>query len=435
MTETLGVPDDFQRTLIALMCVDQEWLGVNRPFVKSDFFDRSEHRVIVQSVLDFYDRHGVPPDFPVLDDVMKLVVENPELLRSSMRELQAIQDIDITISKVRHATDQLQNFAQVQHIRDCIRAGATAIERGDIASARRALAAGEDLSRTSDAPVLSLFDESGLEERADAEEDTELLEKVPTLHRSLDAKLRGGAARKGLHVLMAPPYRGKSAGLVDLGGNALFCGAKVLHVTCEMSAKKTARRYDLKLSGMTYPEIQARPDEFVSRMKHFQSVFKGNIKIVEFPSRTATMGDIETVAKNMLRKHNFWPDVTVIDYLDELKRPERENEAYAIGQVTSEMRAFCSKHNVVGWTATQTTRAGFSKQRLDIDDVGDSWEKVKIADTVVGMCQTKDEEDDNTMRWYVLKNRDNQRNSKPVLMRTIFERMSFKDITLEREQQ
>ena len=86
---------------------------------------------------------------------------------------------------------------------------------------------------------------------------------------------------------------------------------------------------------------------------------------------------------------------------------------------------------MVGLTATQTTRQGFGKQRLDMDDVGDSWEKVKIVDTVIAMCQTKDEEEDGTMRWYLIKNRDNQRSSSPVLMRTVFDRMSFKDITLE----
>jgi len=428
---TLGIPDDFQRTLIALMCADPDWLEVNRPFVKAEFFDRMEHRAVVGCILEFFDKHGTPPTFDVLDDVIRERLPNPDLLGASLREISCVQDIEITLSKVRHATDKLQVFAETQHLRECIRAGAIAIDGGDIASARRALASAEDVARINHSAVLSIFDETGMDERSDKESEVETMDKIPTLHRGLDKKLRGGFARKELHILMAPPYRGKSAGLVDLGGNALFCGAKVLHVTCEMSAKKTASRYDLKISGMTRDEIEANPTEFKARMLHFQSTFKGNLKVIEFPSRSATVADIEAQMKFLLRRQNFWPDVLVVDYLDELKRPNRDNEAYALGQVTSELRALNQKSNTVGLSATQTTRQGFSKQRLDMDDIGDSWEKVKIADSLIGMCQTKDEEDDNTMRLYMLKNRDNQRNSSPVLMRTIFERMTFKDITFE----
>ena len=79
----------------------------------------------------------------------------------------------------------------------------------------------------------------------------------------------------------------------------------------------------------------------------------------------------------------------MLDYVDELKRVKRDIEAYAIGDVVAGVRALTKKFNMACWTATQTTREGFSKHRLDMDDVSDSWEKAKIADVIIAKRKRK----------------------------------------------
>jgi hypothetical protein len=265
-----------------------------------------------------------------------------------------------------------------------------------------------------------------------SEMESELEDKVPTLWPSIDRNNRGGASRKELWFLLAPINRGKSVGLVDLGSNALFTGHSVTHVTLEMSAKKTAFRYNMRLAGMGREEIIADPQKFKDKVAKFQEMYKGSLVIREYPSRTATPSTVDTLLGTLARRYGHHTDVLVLDYLDECKRPNRDNEAYALGEVAAGVRAIAVRKNLLAWTATQTTRSALAKATFDMDDVADSWDKMKIADGVIAMCQTQEEYNDNIMRFVQIKSRDGRKSYKPVYMKTNFDHMAIVEMGVKK---
>jgi len=309
--------------------------------------------------------------------------------------------------------------------RRTIISAAEAIEGGDLKAIQtlfdKALTFGE-LSKPND---LFLFDENSIQQRVSDADDVG--SRIPTLFHSIDRHTKGGPSRKELWMLMSPPSRGKSMGLINLAANALFTRKNVLYVTVEMSKEKVARRFDRRLTGMTTGEIIRNKDKFVKHMMSFRNLYKGNLVITEYPSRSVTVADISAHIKLLSRRYNFHTDVLMLDYVDELRRPRNERETYAIGEVISELRGLSVRSNVLVWTATQTTRLGFTKTVLDMDDVADSWDKAKIADGMIAICQTKEEEADSVMRWVFVKNRDNKRYLKPILVKTDFDRSLIKE--------
>src|SRR6185312_6724705 len=81
--------------------------------------------------------------------------------------------------------------------------------------------------------------------------------RIPTgICQELDAHMEGGLAPGELGFFLAPPGRGKTLSLVNVGANALRQGKRVLHVTLEIPARSVGIRYDCCLAEATKDELK-----------------------------------------------------------------------------------------------------------------------------------------------------------------------------------
>lgn len=429
MANELDLSEEFQLSLVHKMCADSDWTATHRPFLKSEYALVPGLSVLIQEIHAFYDRYATTPELSVLADVIGRKAKGP-VLGELLALIKRVGESDVSESRIAYIQERIRDFATASEYRARLIDAAQALNADDLAGVRRAMENAVAFGTLGLDDSLMLFDEKSIRSRVARTAEDDARERVPTLIPSLDKKLRGGSDRRCLHIVLAPPSRGKSMGLVNIGANALYAGANVLHVTNEMSARKVAARYEMKLSGMTYDQISSGMPAFIAKMRQFRSLYKGNLNIKEYPARGATVLDLETHIRSLARK-GFQTTLLVVDYVDELKRPARDNESYAIGDVVAALRALATKFDIPVWTATQTQRGSLNKARLDMDDVADSWEKAKIADVMVAMCQTEKELADSIMRWYLIKNRDNAPYTKPIYMRTNFKIASFKEVHVE----
>lgn len=409
----------FQRALIKEALNNVNWFISNHVHFKSEYFKYSELIDIANIIHDFYDNTQTTPT----EDVLSELVKKHNNKKSLIVELTAIKKLKISQSEKNFIFTGMKQFSMKSIYESTIYGISESLDTGKFDNIPMILDKALRSNFDSDDSYINYFNDDNWKDRY----TKSVSEKIPTLVPTFDKKTRGGVSKKELAMLLAPPYRGKSAGLVQLGTNALFSGKNVLHITVEMSDDKTAIRYDSSLTAIPYEKIVKNFKAFRTKVNKFKSLYRGSLIIKEFPSRGLTVVMLKEFITFLARSEGFITDLLVLDYVDEMKRPNIQPITYAIGEVVSELRGMCTELNLACWTASQTTRAGFSKPTIDMDDMADSWDKAKISDIIVAMCQTKQEEVKEEMRLILIKNRDNKRFSKPIYVTTNFDIMRLKE--------
>lgn len=424
VSEKLELELKFQKAVVKRSIEDAQWYIDNYKYIKPEYFDDVSISNTVEIIYSFFKKHGISPEYSVIKSLSK------KTNRKNVHEgicsiVDSISELKIKPSEFIFAESEIKKFATEQHYRNCLIKAVDELEIGNINGVEeqfdKALVFNDEFNSDN---IIDVFNDDNFDDKYKNEQTR----KIPTLIPTLDEKLRGGVSYKELNLFLAPPYRGKTASLVRMGTNALITGKNVVHITLEMSANKTAIWYDSAITGIPYEDIVKNRNKYKQEINKFKKLHKGNLVIKEFPSRSIGVRELKEEIRSIERKKGWKTDLLVLDYADELKRRDSDNMSYVIGDVISSLRGMGVELNIAIWSASQTNRAGFSKDSLDMDDVADSWDKAKISDVIIGECQSKDEEKADKMRWVVIKARGNKRYSFPIPIRVKFETASFKEI-------
>ena len=230
---------------------------------------------------------------------------------------------------------------------------------------------------------------------------------VPTGIMDLDTYLRGGGlGEKELGVILAPTNRGKSMMLKHIAEFNMFRG----------------------LSGLIFtPEMADNPDKVEKKLKEIANTpAYGRVHIKEYPTQTATVGNLRSYAEN-LRRSGFFPEFIIVDYADLLKSDTKYSEKrHEHSHIYETLRGWAVEAEIPIWTATQANRGSLSKSQVTVADISEDFGKAMIADVIVGLCQNKKEKEDQEMRLFIAKNRDGT-SGMEVLVRTDFAHGRFYD--------
>jgi len=249
---------------------------------------------------------------------------------------------------------------------------------------------------------------------------------VPTGIPGVDTHLRGGGlCPKELGLIQAATGVGKSQALIQFGKSALVRKKKVVHYTMEMSEDAIAERYDMSWAGVSIS--RANPDyaKLFKRLDKLGRAYKESLIIKEFPTGSTTVGDLRAHLTILEQQLDFIPDVIVVDYGD-IMRPTRrvKEKRERIGEVFGELLSLAQEYNVPLWSGTQANRDALNKSVVTLKNLSESIEHAKIATVVLALCQTEQEKEDNEMRIYFAKNR-NDRSGVLVPIQTAFHRGQF----------
>lgn len=217
-----------------------------------------------------------------------------------------------------------------------------------------------------------------------------------------------GGWGKELWLLFADSGVGKSILLQNFAVNAAVRGKNVLHVSLELGLRPQIHRYYRQITEASRAEFNNDRDEMTRRLRHWFKIAKGSIYLLEYPAYSVSPENLRRTIDRVSRIAGK-VDLLVLDYLD-LMVPTKKNSkdgGYAdLGYLTHETRALTGAFDLTVLSASQSVRKPANANRLTMQDMGDSYNKVRGADGLLSLVQTPDEEELFQGRLGVLKVRD-----------------------------
>ncbi len=229
---------------------------------------------------------------------------------------------------------------------------------------------------------------------------------IPTGFPKLDREIRGWG--KELWMIIADSGVGKSMLLQNFTANAARRGNRCLHITLEVGLRPQIYRYYRQLAQVTRGEFVAHPKAVRKSLDHWFRYAKGEILLLQYPAYSVTPDDLKRIVEQVQRITGDI-DVLTLDYLDLLTLPTATAARHAytdLGRITHEVRSLCPLFDLSCLTASQTVRRPENAARLVQRDMGDSYNKVRGADGILGLVQTEEEEEVMQGRLNVIKARD-----------------------------
>ena len=358
---------------------------ISRITAKALFGLVDEHRVLPSSVLLIEEAHSLV-DEDSYEQIDKYIAK---LFKANIGDARAVQAKAI-------------EFGKTQALVNAVIESADFIDKGQrekvMGKVRDALIVGEDIT------------DVGMDYAVDAEararwyQDEGLKDIIPSGISHLDYALGGGPERGELYVILAPPKKGKSTTLINIGFGALRkpSSLNVVHYTFEMSEKKVIRRYDDRLSVGAFKETdeEGKPISRPSKgsAKHVQRLtdraakfIGGRLFVKGYPTRTAGVTQIRSHL-SFLETKGFYPDLIIVDYADIMKPERRLGEMrHEQAGIYEDLRTLAGEYHAVLWTGSQAKAGALEKDTLEINDFAEAFEKAAVMDGGIGFCQTPDE--------------------------------------------
>lgn len=235
--------------------------------------------------------------------------------------------------------------------------------------------------------------------------ETHVLDKLNTRttgYRFFDLALNGGYANKALYVLMGSPKVGKSQWLCNLAAKSVINGYNTIYISLEMAYQKVAQRIGANLYNIEmekYAAVVSDPKEFApyqQAAKLGPLLHPGAFFIEEFPTSTATAGDIEAFVLNLEEKlstpdkpfkfHNIFIDY--INIMRDMKNPNTENSYQKIKSICEDVRACAQRNEWAIISVTQTNRQGMDASDLNMANISESAGLIATVDALFGIIRT-----------------------------------------------
>ena len=223
----------------------------------------------------------------------------------------------------------------------------------------------------------------------------------------LDSAL-GGIERQSLTLLVGGSGSGKSMALSHVAVTNYLDGHSVYLLTLEMSKERVGQRVARNLTGMTRREYEQDPSLARARLAAVESAATGELIIDEDSPLTTSPALIKAKVLEAERKSGRHFDVFVIDFADKIRVNPRATQYEDMLAVIDQLRQIAVDAN--GWTitASQADRKSTNRPWVDLDAVADSMNKIRSADTVIGIGRTEEDAQSEQIRFLISKRRDGE---------------------------
>ena len=380
------------------------------PFLKNEYFEKSENKIIFDEFYKFMDEYNALPSKEALYiEIEKRSDLNEETWKNTQEALSsmAAEDVDerwlVNVTE-RYCKDRAIHLAVLEGIH---------------------IINGDDKTRNADSlpdllsNALSVsFDSSvGHDYIDDASDRFEFYhtkeERIPFDLSFFNEITNGGLPNKTLNICLAGTGVGKSLFMCHQAANILMQGHNVLYVTMEMAEERIAERIDANLMDLTMDELHNLPKQtFESSVDKIKNKTKGTLVVKEYPTASAHVGHIRGLLKELALKRQFVPKIIFIDYLNicassRFKANANVGSYFYIKAIAEELRGLAVECDLPIVSATQTTRSGYQNSDIGLEDTSESFGLPATADFMFALIQTEELEQLNQILVKQLKNRYN----------------------------
>jgi len=225
---------------------------------------------------------------------------------------------------------------------------------------------------------------------------------------------KGGVPRKTLNIALAGTGVGKSLFMCHVAASSLVEGRNVLYITMEMAEERIAERIDANLLNVPIDQLDSMSkDMFTEKVNNLARKTTGRLIVKEYPTGSAHAGHFRALLNELKLKKQFEPDVIFVDYLNICASSRMKAMGGAINSYTyikaiaEELRGLAVEFDLPIFSATQTTRSGYSNSDVGLEDTSESFGLPATADLMFALISTEELEKDGQMMVKQLKNRYN----------------------------
>ena len=202
--------------------------------------------------------------------------------------------------------------------------------------------------------------------------------------------------------------------MCHLAASALTEGRNVLYITMEMAEERIAERIDANLLNVPIDQLdKLSKDMFTTKVADLARKTTGKLIIKEYPTGSAHTGHFRALLNELKLKKQFMPDIIFIDYLNICASSRMKGMGGAINSysyikaIAEELRGLAVEYDVPIFSATQTTRSGYSNSDVGLEDTSESFGLPATADLMFALISTEELDREGQMMVKQLKNRYN----------------------------
>lgn len=218
--------------------------------------------------------------------------------------------------------------------------------------------------------------------------------KVPFKMNILNKITQGGVERSTLNLILAGSNVGKSLALCHLATEYLQQGYNVLYISMEMSEEAVAKRIDANMLDISMDDFETLTKKsYGNRINSIEQKTQGKLFIKQYPTAGANANHFSALMNELKMKKEVVPDVVIVDYLGicaSSRVSNAENTYVHVKAVAEEVRGFAVEHDIVCWSAAQTTRSAWDASSIGMSDVAESAGLVHTADFILGVTETEE---------------------------------------------
>ena len=405
--------DKIEILILRNLLHNEEYLRKAVPFIKSEYFEDVQQKIVFEEVLNFVNEYNQP----ATKEVLCIEVEKRQDINdTSFQEItKLISYLDDVPTDYSWLLDTTEKWCRDRAIYLALMESIALADGTDKEKNRDAIP-----GILSDALAVSFDTHIGHDYLLDYEERYESYhrkeDKTPFDLEYFNKITKGGLPNKTLNIALAGTGVGKSLFMCHMASSCLLSGKNVLYITMEMAEEKIAERIDANLLNVNIQEITDLPKQmFDSKVTNLAEKTQGTLIIKEYPTASAHSGHFTALLNELALKKSFRPDIIFIDYLnicasERYRAGSNVNSYTVVKAIAEELRGLAVEANVPIVSATQTTRSGYGSSDVELTDTSESFGLPATADLMFALISTEELESLGQILVKQLKNRYNDAN-------------------------
>jgi replicative DNA helicase len=402
---------NLELTILRNILTDEDYMRKVLPFIKPDYFE-GIYRILFKEAGKYVGKYNKLPtaeSFKIeLDQSDRLSGENYTVAVDLVPQLFSREKVD-----EQWLVDSTEKWCQDRAIYNAIMESISIIDGKHETLSKGALPdlLSKALGVAFDTNVGHDYVEN-YEERFDfyhTEED-----RIPFDLEYFNKITKNGVPNKTLNIALAGTGVGKSLFMCHVASSALVEGRNVLYITMEMAEERIAERIDANLLNTPIDQLNNLSREmFRTKVEDIARKTTGKLIIKEYPTGSAHTGHFRALLNELKLKRQFEPDIIFIDYLNICASSRMKGMGGAINSynyikaIAEELRGLAVEFDVPVFSATQTTRSGYSNSDVGLEDTSESFGLPATADLMFALISTEELQNRGQMMVKQLKNRYN----------------------------
>jgi len=398
-----------EQTVLENLFFNEEYTRKVLPFIKVDYFSNRTEAILFEEIFNFVEKYN---NLPTKDAINIELNSKKDINEEEFKQLRVyISSLQPNVSDMQWLLDTTEKFCKDRAVHNAVLSGIKILDNKDKKQTPEAIP-----HILSEALAVSFDKSVGHDYIEDADDRFKFYHtKEKKYQFDLDYMNRitkGGVPSKTLNIALAGTGVGKSLFMCHCASAFLTQGLNVLYITLEMAEERIAERIDANLLDVSMEDLHVMPkDMYDSRMKKLTDKTIGKLIVKEYPTASAHSGHFKALFNELALKKSFKPDVVFIDYLNICASARFKggniSSYFYIKAIAEELRGIAVDHNVPIFSATQTTRSGFTSTDIGLEDTSESFGLPATADFMFALISNDELEQLGQMKVKQLKNRYN----------------------------